>query len=156
MLYTSKRIADIWGKGFVIIGQVTAESCAYVARYCQKKAYNIPTPKGKNKEFILTSRRPGISANIFLGPNWETIKRNLGVFVPTANGVKLKPIPTYLRNKWRDFNRLEYFKEYDTARTRNKETLRARADETSKNFWEQNALKILATKKGLTKLKREL
>lgn len=155
MLYTSKKIQKIWGKGFVLIGQVTAESCAYVARYCQKKAYKINPPKGKNPEFILTSRRPGIAANIFLGPNWEIIKRNLGVFTPTAKGVKLKPIPTYIRNKWKEFDREEYFKNYETARAKNKEYQRTRAKETSKNYWEQNAIKIQNTKKGLTKLKRE-
>lgn len=155
-LFTSKTLQKIWRKGFITIGQVTAESCAYVARYVQKKAYEIPVPKGKNPEFILTSRRPGISANTFLGPNWETIKRNAGVFIPTANGVKLKPIPTYLRNKWREYNREEYLKNFDEIRTRNKEETRAQLSQTTKNYWEQNALKIAATKKGLTKLKRDL
>jgi len=32
-LYTSKTLADLWPYGFVTIGEVTMESCAYVARY---------------------------------------------------------------------------------------------------------------------------
>lgn len=36
-LYTSRRLSEIWGKGFCLIGSVTFESAAYVARYCVKK-----------------------------------------------------------------------------------------------------------------------
>lgn len=36
-LYTSHQIDKIWGHGHVYIGNVTFESCAYVARYCLKK-----------------------------------------------------------------------------------------------------------------------
>ena len=35
--FTSKTIAKSWGKGFVAVGTVTKDSCAYVAKYCQKK-----------------------------------------------------------------------------------------------------------------------
>ena len=35
--YTSNTINSIWKNGYVIIGQVTFESCAYVARYVTKK-----------------------------------------------------------------------------------------------------------------------
>lgn len=36
-LFTSRALADVWGKGFVTVGQVTFESAAYVAGYCVKK-----------------------------------------------------------------------------------------------------------------------
>lgn len=35
--YVSKSLTDIWGLGFTTLGDVTFESCAYVARYCLKK-----------------------------------------------------------------------------------------------------------------------
>lgn len=35
--YTSDELADLWPFGFNIIGDVTFESAAYVARYCTKK-----------------------------------------------------------------------------------------------------------------------
>ena len=155
-LYTSPKLQKIWGKGFIIIGNVTAESCAYVARYCQKKAYRIDTPTGKNPEFILTSRRPGIAADTFMGPNWETIKRNLGIFIPTAHGVKLKPIPDYIRNKWKEADRHEYMYMYDRKRINSKKFQNEKAKETSKTYWQQNKIRIDNTKKGLTKLKRIL
>lgn len=36
-LYTSKILDDLWGLGHCLIGAVTFESAAYVARYCLKK-----------------------------------------------------------------------------------------------------------------------
>ena len=36
-LYTSEFLADVWGNGFIVIGDVSFESCAYVARYVCKK-----------------------------------------------------------------------------------------------------------------------
>lgn len=36
-LYTSKKIQTKWGKGIVIIGNLTYESASYVARYTNKK-----------------------------------------------------------------------------------------------------------------------
>lgn len=35
--YTSKELEDIWGYGFVDVGNVTFQSAGYVARYCMKK-----------------------------------------------------------------------------------------------------------------------
>jgi len=43
-LYTSPTLESVWGKGYVTIGEVTFESCAYVARYVVKKV------TGKNKK----------------------------------------------------------------------------------------------------------
>ncbi len=36
-LFTSAKLSNIWGKGFVTVGSVTFESAAYVARYILKK-----------------------------------------------------------------------------------------------------------------------
>lgn len=52
--FESPTISKLWKNGFVLIGPVTAGTCAYVARYTAKK---------KNRdlgEFLLMSRRPGI------------------------------------------------------------------------------------------------
>jgi hypothetical protein len=43
-LYVSKMLSEVWGKGFVTIGDVTFESAAYVARYVTKKI-NGPAAK---------------------------------------------------------------------------------------------------------------
>jgi len=77
-LYTSKSLADTWGKGHVTVGDVTFESAAYVAKYCLKKVtgeaahehyercdpltgeiYNV------EPEYSTMSRRPGIAHEWF-------------------------------------------------------------------------------------------
>lgn len=51
--------------GHVLLGKVTWETCAYVARYCLKKAYGSAAEFmkqfGLTPEFVLMSRRPGIA-----------------------------------------------------------------------------------------------
>lgn len=56
-LYTNQRLADLWGHGQVSVGNVTFESCAYVAGYVHKKA-------GDEDTFNLMSSNPG------LGKQW--------------------------------------------------------------------------------------
>lgn len=67
-LYTSKFLNEVWDRGRVIVGDVTFESCAYVARYIMKKqkgetdfydCFNIIPP------FTNMSRRPGVGNNYF-------------------------------------------------------------------------------------------
>lgn len=70
-LYNSKTLEQIWGKGYVVIGELNWETAAYTARYVVKKY------KGKASEdfyksvgnvlpeFTLSSRRPGIAAAYF-------------------------------------------------------------------------------------------
>lgn len=69
-LYNSKFISDCWhNNGYAVIGQVTWESCAYVARYVMKKAKGEQAELFKfcniNQEFTLMSRRPGIARQWF-------------------------------------------------------------------------------------------
>lgn len=52
-LYRSKLLESVWPYGQVAVGEVTQESCAYVARYSSKKV-------GDRKGFIQMSRRPGL------------------------------------------------------------------------------------------------
>ena len=67
-LYTSQLLADVWGLGHCLIGDLTFESAAYVARYCLKKISGPPAAAhyaGREPEFALMSRRPGIGAAWF-------------------------------------------------------------------------------------------
>lgn len=70
-LYNSPVIESLWGKGYVVIGELNWESAAYTARYVTKKF------KGKQAadfyasvgnvlpEFSRSSNRPGIAAQFF-------------------------------------------------------------------------------------------
>lgn len=74
-LYVSRSLSEVWGKGFVTVGDVTFESAAYVARYILKKVngdaaeshygakIDLTTGEFFDKrkpEYTTMSRRPGI------------------------------------------------------------------------------------------------
>jgi hypothetical protein len=82
-IYKSQTLTDIWGKGHASVGNVTFESCAYVARYVTKKItgeqadghymepITIDEETGevldglwRNPEYTTMSRRPGIGHRI--------------------------------------------------------------------------------------------
>lgn len=69
-LYTSETITKIWKKGYVVIGEVTWDSAAYVARYVMKKKYGKAADEyyrsqAKIPEFTTMSRMPGIGRNYY-------------------------------------------------------------------------------------------
>lgn len=101
-LYTSEALQKLWGKGHCIIGDVTFESAAYVARYIVKKQkgpdkdeyyHRINPETGEmfkiKEEYTTMSRRPGI-ANEW----WQQFKEDTYKDFVTLRGVKMKP-PRY-------------------------------------------------------------
>lgn len=76
--YTSETLSKLWRYGHVVVGELTFESAAYVARYVTKK---ITGERAENHyssvdgetgevyrlrpEFVTMSRRPGIASNWF-------------------------------------------------------------------------------------------
>lgn len=123
MLYTSEKLNKIWGKGYVIIGNLTYESAAYIARYVYKKAFGadkIPLKQNKTPEYTTCSKRPGLAINFFQDEEkWKQIRRNNGVLIPTKNGVKLMPIPPNLKKKWKEWDHEEYYKWQDQQKEKN-------------------------------------
>lgn len=111
-LYTSESLDRIWGLGFCVIGSVSFESAAYVARYCVKKftgfaaeaAYEVVDPVTgevlgrRAAEYATMSRRPGI------GGGWYE-KYSGDVFPSDSvvhNGVPMRPPKSYDRYLERD------------------------------------------------------
>lgn len=109
--YTSQMLEDIWGKGFVVIGNVTFESAAYVARYCVKKVRGkaldeinpdtglkpyekVYSSTGEiieiEPEYATQSRNPGIAAKWFEKYSDSVYPKD---FI-TVDGRKMKP-PRY-------------------------------------------------------------
>lgn len=71
--WSSMRLFNIWKNGRVGISPVSYKTCAYVSRYCMKKAFDIEPPyKNAEKEFNTMSRRPGLGA-YYLGENEEKL-----------------------------------------------------------------------------------
>lgn len=68
--YTSPMLEKIWGQGFVCVGEVSWETCAYTARYVMKKlkgpAAQFYSDFGLEPPFTLMSRRPGIAKQYYL------------------------------------------------------------------------------------------
>ena len=66
--YRSAALEELWPLGFSMVGDVTFESAAYVARYILKKV-NGDLAKdhydGKRPEYVTMSRRPGIGKTWF-------------------------------------------------------------------------------------------
>lgn len=64
-LYTSEYLSNIWKKGYVIVGAVTWQSAAYVARYVTKKlkgdAAELYAACNMIPPFTVMSRKPGIA-----------------------------------------------------------------------------------------------
>nr|CAI9750507.1 replication initiation protein [Microvirus sp.] len=92
--YISETLMKLWPYGFSTIGQVTFESCAYVARYVCKKITGDKAAehyKGREPEFLLMSRKPGIAKQWF-----DEFQRDVypNDFVVVRDGIKQKP-PRY-------------------------------------------------------------
>lgn len=67
-LYTSEIVRRLWPKGFNVLGDVSFDSAAYVARYILLKRTGDRSAEhyaGRLPEFTLMSRRPGIGARWF-------------------------------------------------------------------------------------------
>ena len=97
-LYNSKLISSCWKKGFSVVGEVTWQSCAYVARYIMKKhlgkdsefydIYNI------EPEFTLMSRKPGIARQYYEDHKDELFDYDF-VTIPTNQGSRRIYPPPY-------------------------------------------------------------
>lgn len=138
MLYTSQELSKAWGLGFVILGNLTYESAAYIARYVFKKSYGgdlLPIKKNKTPEYITCSKRPAIAKNFFLDKKkWEKIIRNNGILIPSRAGTKIKPIPQYFKKKWRDFDHENYYFWQEQVRKNMLKSQENILSKTDKNF----------------------
>lgn len=105
-LYVSPRLDKIWGKGHCSVGNVTFESCAYVARYVCKKITGDAAEehyKGKQPEYITMSRDPGIGA--LWWDKWHpSVDRHDSIVM---NGHEMKP-PRFYDKRLKKHNELRY------------------------------------------------
>lgn len=66
--YISENLSSLWGKGHSLIGDVTFETAAYVARYVLKKVTGKMSEEhyqSLKPEYITMSRKPGIASAWF-------------------------------------------------------------------------------------------
>lgn len=73
LIYRSSTLERLWPLGFSSVGEVTAASAAYVARYTLKKVTGDAAEVhygGRVPEYLTMSRRPGIGAGWW--ERWKT------------------------------------------------------------------------------------
>lgn len=136
--YRSETLEKVWGKGYCVIGEVTFQSAAYVARYILKKVTGNPAKDHYNKiidyntgecvdlqpEYTTMSRRPGI------GKKWyEQYKNQLHPddFV-VWNGKKHK-IPKYYDRLY-EIEHAEEFERIKERRFKNAQKPNIKANNT--------------------------
>lgn len=101
-------VEPLWPHGHSIIGDLTFESAAYVARYCLKKVTGEDADAiyvGRLPEFITMSLKPGI-AHDWISNNLDDVYPNDRVFV--KSGVVSRP-PKYY-DKIYDVERKDFWK----------------------------------------------
>lgn len=160
IIYTSNEIEKIWGKGFATVGELTLESAAYIARYTQKKIYEkhdeILEKLGRKKEFILTSRKPGIGLHVVTDvEKFEKIKKNFGIFIKQKNKIVLKNIPRIIREKWKEIDALEYYNAAEKNRLKKQKEWQEKMKKISMSEEEYIKMKNEQTLTRIKKLKRE-
>lgn len=106
---TCKFISDIWGKGNIFLGSLTAESANYVAGYVMKKMtrdkseYQRNYLQQRHPEFPVMSTQPGIGfATVDKIASLLTtygISEQADIPRVLAHGVKLLPLGRYLTDK---------------------------------------------------------
>lgn len=113
LYFTSRLMDELWPHGHTIIGDVTWESCAYVARYTTKKLGNGPDFEraGLYPEFARMSRRPGIGSSYF-DNNFERIYSHDKVVLPSTGNLRSCTPPRYFDKKFEEIDpvRLAKFK----------------------------------------------
>ena len=90
-LFISAFLENVWARGFALVGDVTFESCAYVARYVTKKVngerafdhyWKMNEVTGElisiTPEYATMSRRPGIGAK-WMDKFGDEVRANLSV-----------------------------------------------------------------------------
>lgn len=137
-LWVSNWLSRLWGFGHVVIGSVTFESCAYVARYVTKKIYGLDAPEhyaGREPEFCRSSTRPGIGACWFIRYADEVAQHGFVLI----NGVK-NPIPRYYLKRLEKLNREDYLT-YKNKRANMSSRVKDSPDRTSERLEQREVLK---------------
>lgn len=112
--YISPLLTEKWQHGHVIVGELTEQSAAYTARYCQKKANKTFDYKAIDvvPEYVRMSRRPGIGA-FYFEKNFQDIYEDDKVYLP--NGKVFAPpryFDTLAEKKGLDLERVKSLRLY--------------------------------------------
>lgn len=155
-LFTSEKLESLWSFGYVVIGNFSWQSSAYVARYVMKKRLGIDADFYKQfemaPEFSIMSRRPGI-ARPYLEKHIDEILKSDKLVI---EGGKVITIPKYFDFllKGYDLDKLMIYQEQ-----RLKESERSKASilaQTNLDEFEYNEVVRTHKEQSVKSLKRKL
>lgn len=120
ILWTSETLAKIWGKGHIIVADMTWETCAYTARYMMKKqkgkdAKSYYENLGIIPEFCRMSLKPGIGLKYY-EENKDKIYENDEIWITGSKGKATKIKPPNYYDKLYDLEEPEKMEEIKEAR----------------------------------------
>lgn len=97
--YTSEFLSNTWSNGYVVVTDVSWDTCAYTARYVLKKqkgaAADVYERYNYEPEFVVMSRKPGIARNYF-DEHKDDIYAFDHISIPTpSGGHKIRPCRYY-------------------------------------------------------------
>lgn len=148
--YTSEVLRDLWPEGNNIIGNVTLESCAYVARYITEKIngamaeahYRVVTGEGvvidRTREFTCGSRRPGIASDWYA--KFGKHSHVSGDFV-VLNGKRCR-VPRFYDNRY------ELTEPDDLARLKKRRLSKARKHRLNNTVDRRRVREVVALKRA--------
>lgn len=97
-VYTSAKLSELWGKGFVQLGDFNLATASYVAQYVTKKLTSDKAlfyqKNNLQPEFVRMSRRPGIGYRYF-EDNKDTIYLRDSVIIPEVGDFKRRRVPRF-------------------------------------------------------------
>jgi len=146
ILYSSKHLATLWPFGQALIGDVTFESAAYVARYVIKKRTGKQAAEHYGEKippYVTMSRRPGIAADWLKQFKTDIYPED---HVVIRNGQICKP-PKFYDKKLEQSSPEEYKK---IRKTRHESAILRKDDNTPQRLQVKERLKL----KQLEQLKR--
>lgn len=156
--YTSPTIEACWKNGFSMVCDVSWETCAYVARYVTKKAYNDYSDElmdffGLEREFSRMSRKPGIGRRYYDENHFEIYQHDKIYLSTFQGGKEIKP-PKYY-DKLFD---LDYHDEFSSIKAQRREVAEAirsmKLSQTSLTEEEYNKVELEALAARVRKLPR--
>lgn len=155
--YMSSEILNrIWGNGYVIVGDLSWKSAAYVARYCMKKAHGQDAKYfeklGMLPEFTLMSRNPGIAYQWY--QDHPDLYDHAFINVSTEEGGQKFPPPKYF-DRLREAEDPEFIAQLKKERKSFAEaSMKAKLEGTDLDAWEYLAIEEAAKSARIKSLKR--
>lgn len=154
--YNSPSLQRTWPNGYAVVGAVTWETAAYVARYVMKKAQGFLAEQYElmnlEPEFSLMSRKPGIARQYFDDHPDLYDYEYINVSTPDG-GRKFRP-PRYYDKLFDvvDPDRMSEIK--DVRKAKAIANTNARLERTSLSYLEQLEVDELSAKDRVKKLRR--